>query len=109
MKTNMATHQERHTLRELLLSFCFLSASTFSKGSIASLHKNSVLVISSIHVSILRTVAIVTELAADLQAAGNHEMALLLMKMANRSLHHLGTSTSTTHHSLINIRSEGSK
>lgn len=53
--------------------------------------------------------AIATGLAADLQAAGNHEMALLLMKMANRSLHHLGTSASSSHHSLINMHSEGGK
>lgn len=50
-----------------------------------------------------------TESVADLQTAGNHEMALLLMKMANRALHHLGTSASSAHHSLVNMRSEGGK
>lgn len=47
--------------------------------------------------------------AVDLQAAGNHEMALLLMKMASRSLHHLRNSASNIHHSLVNMRSEGGK
>lgn len=53
--------------------------------------------------------AIAAGFAADLRAAGNHEMALLLMKMANRSIYYLGTSDSSTHHSLEYICSEEGK